>query len=87
MTELNGYLDAIEAELRDVLTPREEQVAPLYQMMQYHLGWLNHRFEPDNGSGGKRLRPLLCLLACEAVGGDWHAALPVACAIELIHNF
>ncbi|NLG49224.1 MAG: polyprenyl synthetase family protein [Chloroflexi bacterium] len=87
MTELNGYLHAVEAELRDILTPCEDQVAPLYQMMQYHLGWLNQHFEPDNGSGGKRLRPAMCLLACEAVGGDWRSALPVACAIELIHNF
>lgn len=36
---------------------------------------------------GKRLRPLLCLLACEAVGGDWKAALPAACAIEFIHVY
>jgi geranylgeranyl diphosphate synthase type II len=36
---------------------------------------------------GKRLRPLLCLLACEAVGGDWQAALPAACAIEFIHVY
>ncbi|MEZ6078325.1 MAG: polyprenyl synthetase family protein [Pirellulaceae bacterium] len=36
---------------------------------------------------GKRLRPLLCLLACEAVSGDWKAALPAACAIEFIHVY
>lgn len=36
---------------------------------------------------GKRLRPLLCLLACEAVGGAWRAALPAACAIEFIHVY
>jgi geranylgeranyl diphosphate synthase type I len=37
--------------------------------------------------GGKALRPTLCLLACEAAGGDWHAALPAAAALELVHNF
>ncbi|MCP3903740.1 MAG: polyprenyl synthetase family protein [Planctomycetes bacterium] len=37
--------------------------------------------------GGKRLRPALVLLACEAVGGDRADALPPAAAIELIHNF
>ncbi len=37
--------------------------------------------------GGKRFRPLLVLSACEAVGGDISGALPIACAIELIHNY
>jgi geranylgeranyl diphosphate synthase type II len=36
---------------------------------------------------GKRLRPVLVLLACEAVGGKVVAALPAAAAIELLHNF
>ena len=36
---------------------------------------------------GKRLRPLLALLACETVGGRWQAALPVACAVEMIHVY
>ena len=36
--------------------------------------------------GGKRLRPLICILAAEAVGGDRERALPAAIAIELIHN-
>jgi len=37
-------------------------------------------------SGGKRLRPLLSLLSCEAVGSDFKKALPVATAMELIHT-
>ena len=37
--------------------------------------------------GGKRLRPLLVLAACEAVGGDPQAALRAACAVELIHAY
>jgi farnesyl diphosphate synthase len=37
--------------------------------------------------GGKRLRPLLVLAACEAVGGDRHAALRAAVAVELIHAY
>lgn len=36
---------------------------------------------------GKRLRPLLCLLACQAVGGPWNRALPAAAAVELIHVY
>jgi geranylgeranyl diphosphate synthase type II len=38
-------------------------------------------------AGGKRLRPLLVLASVEALGGDPVAALPAACAIELIHTF
>jgi geranylgeranyl diphosphate synthase type II len=37
--------------------------------------------------GGKRLRPILVLAACEAVGGEANAALPAACALELIHAY
>jgi geranylgeranyl diphosphate synthase type II len=38
-------------------------------------------------AGGKRLRPILCLAACEAVGGDLETALPAACAIEMVHTY
>jgi geranylgeranyl diphosphate synthase type I len=38
-------------------------------------------------SPGKMSRPTLCLLACEASGGNWRSALPAAAAVELIHNF
>ncbi len=37
--------------------------------------------------GGKRLRPLLALAACEAVAGSQHAAMRAACAVELIHAY
>jgi geranylgeranyl diphosphate synthase type II len=38
-------------------------------------------------SPGKRFRPLLCLGGCEAAGGTGKRALPVACAVELIHAY
>ena len=38
-------------------------------------------------AGGKRLRPVLALAACEAVGGHTQDALDVACALELIHTY
>jgi geranylgeranyl diphosphate synthase type II len=38
-------------------------------------------------SGGKRLRPVLCLAACEAVGSEADQALPVAGALEMIHTY
>lgn len=38
-------------------------------------------------AGGKRLRPILALAACEAVGGHAGAALGYACALEMIHSY
>jgi geranylgeranyl diphosphate synthase type II len=38
-------------------------------------------------AGGKRLRPVLTIAACEAVGGTAAAVLPAACALELIHTY
>ncbi len=38
-------------------------------------------------AGGKRLRPVLVLMACEACGGDPESAMPAACAIEMIHTY
>jgi geranylgeranyl diphosphate synthase type I len=84
---LSPYLDAIEEELRAALLAPSEQVAPLYAMMQYHLGWLDEALQPFDAPRGKRLRPLMCLLACDAARGEWHRSLPAAAAIELIHNF
>ena len=37
--------------------------------------------------GGKRMRPMVAIAACEAAGGDLDQALPAACAIELIHAY
>ena len=37
--------------------------------------------------GGKRLRPLLCLMAAEACGAEPEAALPAACALEMVHTY
>ncbi len=38
-------------------------------------------------AGGKRVRPVLMLAACEAVGGTTDLALPAACAMEMIHTY
>jgi geranylgeranyl diphosphate synthase, type II len=38
-------------------------------------------------AGGKRIRPVLCLAATEAVGGNLESALPAACALEMIHTY
>lgn len=38
-------------------------------------------------AGGKRIRPALTLAFCRACGGDWEKALPLACALEMIHTY
>jgi len=78
------YRSEIDAELRSVMAERS---SPLYKMMRYHLGWVDEQGRHLRDSAGKALRPTLCLLSCEAAGGDWHKALPAAAAIELVHNF
>jgi geranylgeranyl diphosphate synthase type I len=60
---------------------------PLVQLMRYHLGYVDEHWRPTHASTGKRMRPRLCLLACQAAGGEVAHALPVATAIELLHNF
>ena len=80
----NKYRADIDAELKSVLAERQ---SPFYDMMRYHLGWVDEKGNVLTSSGGKALRPTLCLLACEAVGGDYRQALPAAAAIELVHNY
>ena len=38
-------------------------------------------------AGGKRLRPVFCLLAAEACGAERAAAMPAACAVEIVHTY
>ena len=80
----NGFRDEIETEIKSLVL---EEGFPLYRMMGYHMGWLNEYGEADEVEAGKRIRPTLCMLACEALGGDVNAALPAAAAVELVHNF
>jgi geranylgeranyl diphosphate synthase type I len=57
----------------------------LWDMASYAMGWSGEGAGPE--TTGKRIRPLLCLLVCGGCGSDWRAALPPACAVELIHSF
>jgi geranylgeranyl diphosphate synthase type I len=79
-------LPEIEVELqRQVSCLNEPQVQSFYEMFTYHLGWSGAGAGPE--AAGKRIRPLLLLLCCAAVGGDWPKALPAAASVELVHNF
>lgn len=80
----NRFRDQIETEMKSLVLG---EGFPLYRMMGYHMGWLNEHGEAEEIEAGKRIRPTLCLLACEALGGDVKSALPAAAAVELVHNF
>lgn len=63
----------------------------LSEMVRYHLGLNDGRMGTSRESApaarGKRLRPTLAILCCQAAGGVAERAAPLAAAIELLHNF
>ena len=77
------YKDSLDATLKSAF---EGRALGIYDMQRYHLGWIDGEGRPANGQG-KGLRPMMCLLACQAAGGDWQKALSFAAALELVHNF
>jgi geranylgeranyl diphosphate synthase, type II len=66
----------VDAALERWLPQQDECPPRIHEAMRYSVF-----------AGGKRLRPLLALLACEAVGGKPEEALPVAVALEMIHTY
>jgi len=53
----------------------------------YQLGWWDVDGRPTPGHAGKAIRPTLAVLAAEAASGDPELGVPVAVAVELVHNF
>lgn len=74
MRTVDELRDAVEAYLASL------SLAP-------DLGDLTDALRYTLESGGKRIRPVLCLAVVDAAGGDVEAALPAAVAIELVHTF
>ena len=78
--DLDGYLakkkSTVEKALARVLDGFGQAPPSLREAMAYSLL-----------AGGKRLRPILALAACEAVGGREEDAIDVACAVEMIHTY
>src|SRR5713101_3214405 len=78
--DLDAYLKEraalIERALVQKVAESDGPASRLFEAMRYSLL-----------AGGKRLRPVLALAACEAVGGNIDAALGFACAIEMIHTY
>jgi geranylgeranyl diphosphate synthase type I len=81
------YLPPVEAELQEIVRVPHHSLAAYYGMMRYHLSWVDSAFREVEARGGKRIRPLVCLLCSEAAGGEAQQALPAAAALELVHNF
>src|SRR5512147_1264762 len=78
--DLKKYLkdrcQLVDEALDRFLPPADELPVSLHKAMRYSVF-----------AGGKRVRPILLLAACEAVGGDMERAMPAACAMEMIHTY
>ena len=81
---LSRFRNEVDAFLRDLLKPYQ---LPFYDMIRYHLGWIDQNGKALERSSGKAIRPTLCLMACEATDAGFEVALPAAAAVELVHNF
>ncbi|MBN2398263.1 MAG: polyprenyl synthetase family protein [Deltaproteobacteria bacterium] len=77
---LDEYLterkEIVDRALDGYLPVRDGDFSEIVEAMRYSLF-----------AGGKRLRPVLCMAAAEAVGSSARAVLPVACALEMIHTY
>ena len=74
MKPFQTYLDAVNQAIAAIPYPAEPD--QLYAPIAYHMAL-----------GGKRIRPVLVLMACDALGGDAAGALDAALGIEMFHNF
>ena len=74
----------MEDELKAVFESRE---GFLYDLLRYHLGGVDEHGQPQSGSSPLAFQSALALATCDALGGDYKNALPVAASVDLIHNF
>lgn len=73
---LSEKKDVVERALRDFLPSKGVFPDRLHESMHYSLF-----------AGGKRIRPILCMAAAEACGGNDEVVMHIACALEMIHTF
>ncbi len=74
MKSFQEYLDTVNQAIAAI--PYPQQPSQLYEPIAYHMAL-----------GGKRIRPVLTLMACDAMGGDATAAIDAAVGLEMFHNF
>lgn len=70
------YIELINERLKNAIEIRNNKYKGLYDSMTYSLN-----------AGGKRIRPVLVLEFCRMSGEDFHKAVPVACAVEMLHTY
>jgi len=75
LTELEAKINVVNQALQKYFVKQENHQASIYNAMEYSLF-----------SGGKRIRPVLCLAAAELFGGG-EEVMPFACALEMIHTY
>ena len=76
MDNTERYISLIEQEIAASVPALTGELSEVPEMLRYSLE-----------SGGKRVRPLLCLEFCAAAGGDVNKALPFAAAVEFVHTY
>ena len=74
MKQFQDYLNTVNQAI--AVIPYPDQPRRLYEPIAYHMAL-----------GGKRVRPVLTLMACDAMGGDTATAIDAALGIEMFHNF
>lgn len=72
----NEYKKLIDNELGKYFADRTLPHSGLFEAMSYSLN-----------AGGKRIRPILVLEFCRLCGGDTEKAIPIACAVEMLHTY
>jgi geranylgeranyl diphosphate synthase, type I len=80
--DLGDMISDIEAEMLRLVGDRDDSTRGVYEMIRYHLG-----LDRPDAPAGKRMRPILGLLAYASIAGEHWRALPGAAAVELGHNF
>jgi geranylgeranyl diphosphate synthase type I len=79
-----SYRNAVRVELETVI---ETCPPSLRTLLRYHMGWQDKQGHLCSGETGKFVRSTLCLLSCQAAGGDTAQVMPAAAAVELVHDF
>ncbi|MDQ5987131.1 MAG: Farnesyl diphosphate synthase [Syntrophus sp. SKADARSKE-3] len=75
-TYLRDRKELVDKALDRLIPAENNDPAEIFNAMRYSLF-----------AGGKRLRPILCIAAAEAVGGSPDLVMPIACALECIHTY
>ncbi|HJP95632.1 MAG TPA: polyprenyl synthetase family protein [Pyrinomonadaceae bacterium] len=82
---LSEMMLEIEREIRVFVQSKRSEAALFREMVDYHFGW--NQPASETIKGGKKIRPLLVVLAASAVSGQYDHAMPAATGLQIIHDF